>query len=268
MPLSDTSYRRLSPTINMYSEETGRDYLAPLASVEDLSRVNTPGGSPSPRPRQRHPALEDPNWEPPADPSLPGLSRGPPIILEPGVLTPLQADFEPLEEGPRDRYRLVFLTLVLHGVGTLMPWNMFITAKNVLANGIYQNTVYGMAARLPSSYTGAVVLGSNISGTFTAIINIMAIAMAPNTRTSAIYYFITALFVLLACFDTYFALPLNVSSSSSSGGSSSGGGSGGGGGSGSSGGGGSGGGSSSGGSSSSSGGCSSSGSLCEVFVRF
>ena len=39
----------------------------------------------------------------------------------------------------------------------------------------------------------------------------MAIAMAPNTRTSAIYYFITALFVLLACFDTYFALPLNVS---------------------------------------------------------
>lgn len=203
---------------------------------------------------------------------------------------------------PKDRYRLVFLTLVLHGVGTLMPWNMFITAKNYfveyklatadedlntyatnflpyigyasqipnvifnwlnifiqmggnlttrivwsilvevvvfvvtvvlamvdssdwpgvffwitiasvvilnVANGIYQNTVYGMAARLPFSYTGAVVLGSNISGTFTAIINIMAIAMAPNTRTSAIYYFITALFVLLACFDTYFALPLN-----------------------------------------------------------
>ena len=27
---------------------------------------------------------------------------------------------------------------------------------------------------------------------------------------AAIYYFITALFMLLACFDTYFALPLNV----------------------------------------------------------
>ncbi len=38
----------------------------------------------------------------------------------------------------------------------------------------------------------------------------MAIAVAPNVRTSAIYYFITALFVLLACFDTYFALPLNL----------------------------------------------------------
>ena len=34
--------------------------------------------------------------------------------------------------------------------------------------------------------------------------------LAPNIRTSAIYYFITALFILLACFDTYFALPLNV----------------------------------------------------------
>ena len=44
-----------------------------------------------------------------------------------------------------------------------------------------------------------------------ALINIMSIAMAPNPRTAAIYYFITALFILLACFDTYFALPLNVS---------------------------------------------------------
>ena len=36
--------------------------------------------------------------------------------------------------------------------------------------------------------------------------------MSPNPRTAAIYYFITALFILLACFDTYFALPLNVRS--------------------------------------------------------
>lgn len=32
---------------------------------------------------------------------------------------------------PRDKLRLVFLTLMIHGVGTLMPWNMFITAKSV-----------------------------------------------------------------------------------------------------------------------------------------
>lgn len=204
---------------------------------------------------------------------------------------------------PPDRLNLVYLTFILHGIGTLMPWNMFITAKeyfvdyklsadytgeeseyaanfmaylgfasqipNVvfnwlnifiqmggslsaritgglfveviifvttvvlamvdssawpgaffwitmttvvilnMAGGIYQNTVYGMAAKLPFKYTGAVVLGSNISGTFSAVINVISLALAPDKRTSAIYYFITALFVLLACFDSFFALPLN-----------------------------------------------------------
>ncbi|XP_036141862.1 NADPH-dependent diflavin oxidoreductase 1-like [Monomorium pharaonis] len=212
-----------------------------------------------------------------------------------------QADLE--LNPPRDRLNLVFFILILHGIGALMPWNMFITAKdyfvnyklskeytdidsnyatnflaylgfasqvpNLLfnwlniflqfggnlttrivwsifvlvlifvftvilamtdssgwpgiffwitmvsvvilntANGIYQNSVFGMAAKLPIKYTGAVILGSNISGTFTAIINFLAQIMAPNARTAAIYYFITALFILLACFDTYFALPIN-----------------------------------------------------------
>ena len=44
-----------------------------------------------------------------------------------------------------------------------------------------------------------------------SIISIISLALSPNPRTAAIYYFITALFILLACFDTYFALPLNVS---------------------------------------------------------
>lgn len=80
-----------------------------------------------------------------------------------------------------------------------------------MANGIYQNTIFGLAAKLPIQYTGAVVLGTNISGTFTAVVNILSVAFTSSERTSAIYYFITALFVLLVCFDTYFALPLNVS---------------------------------------------------------
>ncbi|KAK0086469.1 hypothetical protein PV325_003128 [Microctonus aethiopoides] len=204
---------------------------------------------------------------------------------------------------PRDRLNLIFFIMVLHGIGALLPWNMFITAKeyftnykfssnytgsetvyreyyissitlssqtpnflfnwlNVFvtmggdlttrivgglccqvlifvstvvmamidssgwpgiffwitmiivvvsntANGIYQNSVYGMAAKLPPKYTGAVILGSNISGVFTAVISLIAQLMSPNLRTAAIYYFMTALFVLLACFDTYFALPIN-----------------------------------------------------------
>lgn len=80
-----------------------------------------------------------------------------------------------------------------------------------MANGIYNNSVYGMAAKLPTKYIGAVVLGTNFSGTFTSIANIVSMFISPDARTSAIYYFTTALFVLLLCFDTYFALPLNVS---------------------------------------------------------
>lgn len=68
-----------------------------------------------------------------------------------------------------------------------------------------------MVATLPIKYTGAVVLGSNISGLFTSLISLASGVIFDHPRTAAIYYFITAMFVLLLCFDTYFALPLNVS---------------------------------------------------------
>ena len=51
----------------------------------------------------------------------------------------------------------------------------------------------------------------NLSGSIVSIVQIISLATSPNHRTAAIYYFITALFILLACFDSYFALPLNVS---------------------------------------------------------
>lgn len=95
--------------------------------------------------------------------------------------------------------------------------NMFFSSMKIFSNlclaagGIFQNSVYGMAAKLPFKYTGAVVLGSNISGTFTSVVFILSKLYTSSERTAAIYYFIGAIFVLLACFDTYFALPLNVS---------------------------------------------------------
>ncbi|KAG6449036.1 hypothetical protein O3G_MSEX005869 [Manduca sexta] len=198
---------------------------------------------------------------------------------------------------PKDKYHIIFLTLMLHGLGTLTAWNMFITAKDyfvkyklvnapdyadnfhpyvgwasqipnllfswfnifvkiggnlttrivwslmievaifvftvVLAmvdssewpevffwltmvsvfflnafNAIFQNSVYGVAARLPPKYTGAVVLGSNICGTLVVFLSWTS-ELFDSIRTSAIYYFIGGMFVLLICFDTYFALPLN-----------------------------------------------------------
>ncbi|XP_050532320.1 equilibrative nucleoside transporter 1 isoform X2 [Daktulosphaira vitifoliae] len=213
------------------------------------------------------------------------------------------AEAELETDPPKDRWNIVYLILVLHGIGILMPWNMFINAKsyfvdyklgeeylngkfhyaaifmsyltisaqlpNLLfnwlnifcpiggklttrivwsiltevlcfvftvalvmintahipniffwvtlgciillntANGIYNNSVFGMAAKLPQKYIGAVVLGTNLSGTLTSLADIASLTVAPNPKTAAIYYFTTALFILLACFDTYFALPLN-----------------------------------------------------------
>lgn len=204
---------------------------------------------------------------------------------------------------PPDIKNLVYLTFLIHGIGVLMPWNMFITANEYftkykfseayigfkfpylpnfmqyltfssqvpsvlfnwmnifvtiggslttrivwsiiieviifiitvilamvdsetwpygffyvtiisvvvlsMANGIYQNSIYGMAAKLPGKYTGAVILGNNICGTFTAIVSILSKLMTSNTRMAAIYYFVTALLVLGVCFGSYFTLQRN-----------------------------------------------------------
>lgn len=32
---------------------------------------------------------------------------------------------------PPDKYNLVYITFLIHGIGVLMPWNMFITAVDV-----------------------------------------------------------------------------------------------------------------------------------------
>ena len=47
-----------------------------------------------------------------------------------------------------------------------------------MANGVYQNTVYGLAARLPVKYTGAVVLGS--VGSQTCIKTLIEFIMLTN----------------------------------------------------------------------------------------
>lgn len=46
-------------------------------------------------------------------------------------------------EPPTDRFKMIFFILVLHGIGTLTPWNMFITAKD-----------YFVDYKLSQNYTG------------------------------------------------------------------------------------------------------------------
>ncbi|XP_053619526.1 equilibrative nucleoside transporter 1-like [Plodia interpunctella] len=198
---------------------------------------------------------------------------------------------------PKDKWHLILMALMLHGLGILLPWNMFITAKdyfvkyklvdrpdladNYLAyvgwasqlpnvafnwlnifvqmggsltmriicsmllemcifvitivmamvdtshcptvffsltmisvlflntfNAIYHNSIFGVAARFPPKYTGVVVLGSNVCGTLVVFLD-WGSTVFSSTRTAAIYYFIGGIGVLLVCFDTYYAFPIN-----------------------------------------------------------
>ena len=39
-----------------------------------------------------------------------------------------------LEDGPEDKFRLVYIIFYWLGIGTLLPWNMFITVRTNWAN--------------------------------------------------------------------------------------------------------------------------------------
>lgn len=215
-----------------------------------------------------------------------------------------------------DRYNLVYIILIIHGIGTLMPWNMFINAEsyfrdfklvspnttstdpswtsddesdlqsirknflpylglasqvpNVLfnglnllvnmgsgnlkvrvnvtlaieaivftvtivlamidsskwpatffyltmatvvllnmASGVYQNCVFGTGAKFPGAYTNAILIGSNFSGTFISIVNLLFNWLAPKPEEAAVCYFATALFVITICLITYNLLSLS-----------------------------------------------------------
>ncbi|KIH65653.1 hypothetical protein ANCDUO_04021 [Ancylostoma duodenale] len=41
------------------------------------------------------------------------------------------------------------------------------------SNGLYQNSVFGLAADFPAAYTNALVVGNNVCGTFTSVLAIL-----------------------------------------------------------------------------------------------
>ncbi|KAK6759481.1 hypothetical protein RB195_021205 [Necator americanus] len=208
------------------------------------------------------------------------------------------------DDAPKDIGNLVYLIVMLHGVGTLMPWNMFITIApdyytnykmktfdengtahateysanflnylaiasqipNLLlnfinifvtvkgdltkrislsllivgsmiiftmsfvyvdtwswmgtffaitlmsivllngANGIYQNSIFGLASDFPFKFTNAVIIGNNLCGTFVTIVSIITTLVSKNTPNAAFAYFGISLFTLGVCFASFFLL--------------------------------------------------------------
>ncbi|CAI2358146.1 unnamed protein product [Caenorhabditis sp. 36 PRJEB53466] len=214
------------------------------------------------------------------------------------------------EEAPKDKGNLVFLIILLNGIGTLMPWNMLITISydyfesykmlanstidmetgkvsgtpttfssnfqsfqtiasqvpnlllNLLnifivvkgglasritvglsivavcvvttmgfiyvdtnswltlffvltivtiivlngANGVYQNSIFGLASELPFKYTNAVIIGNNLCGTFVTLLSMTTKAMTKNILDRSFAYFSIALVTLGLCLFSFLIL--------------------------------------------------------------
>ncbi|WKY03307.1 hypothetical protein Q1695_004784 [Nippostrongylus brasiliensis] len=85
-----------------------------------------------------------------------------------------------------------------------MHWFYIVSLTIVMvmnaSNGLYQNSVFGLSADFPASYTNALVVGNNVCGTFTSILSIVStIAFPTDYKTVALIYFSISLAVLVVC---------------------------------------------------------------------
>lgn len=113
---------------------------------------------------------------------------------------------------------IVFIITIVLTVIDTDSWKMeffYLTMVSVviinMSNGIYQNCIFGTGAKFPMAYTNAIMIGSNSSGIFCSVVNLISIWLAPQPQVAAKYYFCTAMFVITLCTTTYNLLSKNVS---------------------------------------------------------
>ncbi|KAI1294210.1 Equilibrative nucleoside transporter 1 [Halotydeus destructor] len=103
---------------------------------------------------------------------------------------------------------LVITTILTMVDSTSWPGVFFyITMASVvvinIANGVYLNCLFGMAAILPMSYINAVVMGMNSVGVYSSLLFILSIALSPDPQVAAFWYFLSAVVFLIICFISY-----------------------------------------------------------------
>lgn len=79
-----------------------------------------------------------------------------------------------------------------------------------LLGGVHMTSVLGQAARLPSIYPGAVLLGKSLSGVVASLLSSAQVESSLAPRITLIYGLILLLAAYLTAFDIHFALPLNL----------------------------------------------------------
>lgn len=77
-----------------------------------------------------------------------------------------------------------------------------VTLLNI-ATGIYQNSIFGLAAKLPIKYTNAILLGTNFSGVFVTLVQITStMIFQTELCLSTFVYFFIAVLILCICLVT------------------------------------------------------------------
>ncbi|EFP04750.1 hypothetical protein CRE_29887 [Caenorhabditis remanei] len=86
---------------------------------------------------------------------------------------------------------------------------IIIMAMN-LANGIYQNSVYGIVADFPDNYINSLIIGNNLCGVFTSVLSILTILISPNDieLNALLYFSISLAFMIVCLFSLYFLVRL------------------------------------------------------------
>lgn len=78
-----------------------------------------------------------------------------------------------------------------------------------VADGIFQNCIFGIVARFPRRYMNALTTGMNASGVVSTTILITSMMLTADLITSSFVYFMIAVVFLAICFITYILLLKN-----------------------------------------------------------
>lgn len=110
---------------------------------------------------------------------------------------------------------IIFLFTVVLAMMDTRHWPVVFFALTMIsvfisniATAYYQNNTFGVASILPGKYIGGVVIGQQLSGVLSSLIDISLSSIQTPFRTAGVYYFLIAIVFLCVCFDLYFALPL------------------------------------------------------------
>lgn len=100
-------------------------------------------------------------------------------------------------------FQLIYILPGLTGFFTLTIITIIVLNG---ANGVYQNSIFGLASELPFKYTNAVIIGNNLCGTFVTLLSMSTKAVTRNILDRSFAYFSIALITLVFCFISFHIL--------------------------------------------------------------